>query len=163
MNWDLVTKYAVPIVGPLAALTAIPIFFWTNFREHARRLAIIDLATKRIAFWNQFLMTANLATAENSPERKAEQDKAYQAILRIHSEALLQTDALVRKKKIGRSVGWRAFKPEIKRLKKWYYVLFWWWWAIMSALMLLVALLLFSGWSTEHSRGGCIKSYPSFF
>jgi hypothetical protein len=120
MDWDWVTKYAVPTMVGLAALTVVPVFFWTNFREAARRPAIIDIATKRITFWNQFLTTVNLATSKDSPERKSQQDKAYQAILRIHSDALFQTESLVRVKKINRPMTWRAFKPERHRLKKWY-------------------------------------------
>jgi hypothetical protein len=142
MNW--VVKYVVPIVTvAISAATLFVTFFltfvWVNFREHPRRLQIIDLATKRIAFWNQFLSTVYLATNEFSSDREAEQDKARQAILRIHAEAAQQMEALVRSRKISRAVTWRAFKPEPKKLKKWLHVLFWWYYAILSGFMLLIA------------------------
>jgi hypothetical protein len=158
MDWDLVAKYAVPTTGALAAVTVVPVFFWTNFRKAARRLAIIDVATKRIAFWNQFLSTVNLATSEGSRERKSQQIKAYDAISRIHSDALLQTEALVRTEKINSAITWHAFRPEHYRFKNWYNVLFWWWFAIMAALMLATGLLVFARleyrvFDTNHPLG----------
>ena len=144
MDWDsLATKYVVPMLGSVGTITVAVGFFWTNLRQHARRLEIIDLATKRTTFWNQFITAVNLATAADSPERKSEQDKTYKAVLRIHSDALLQTQALVRNKKIGRGTDWRAFKYERTKLNKWYLVVLWWYLVLLSGATLLMALALF--------------------
>ena len=143
MDWVQIAKYAASAAGTLAAVSAVPIFFWTNFSERARRLAIMDLAIKRITFWNQFLNSINLATVEGSPQRKMEQAKALQAIQRIHTDALLQIEALVQNKKIARDAKHGMFRLERHRMRKWYHVLAWWYLTILAWLVVVIGFCLF--------------------
>ena len=138
MDWNL----AIKIAGSVAAVSTIPVFFWTNLRKDVRRTAIIDLATKRIAFWNQLLTTINLATTENSPDRKAEQDKACKAIAKIQEDANVQLQALARSGKIGRATGWKSFRFERNKLKTWIDLILWWYYVTLSGAMFCVTMLI---------------------
>jgi hypothetical protein len=139
MDWDLATK----IAGSVAAAFAIPTFFWTNLRKDVKRTAIIDLATKRVALWNQILTTVNLATDDNSPERKAEQTKAYKAIRQIQEDAITQLQVVSRGKKVSRAATWKAFKFERGKIKTWPLVILWWNYVIATVALLFLAISAF--------------------
>ncbi len=144
MDISWVVKYIVPIAAVvISAATFLFSFVWSYRREHARRLEIIDFATKRIDFWNQSLATVDLATDEYSWERQAVQAKALQAIQRIHAEAEQQMKDLVRSTKIDRAITWRSFKPETEKLQGRLHVFQWWCYAVFIAIVWLFTIFLF--------------------
>jgi hypothetical protein len=54
MHVSEVLATLVPVgqfLGALSAIAAIATFCWSNVRLSARRLGIVDLAPKQIAFW----------------------------------------------------------------------------------------------------------------
>jgi hypothetical protein len=73
------------LAGPFVSLTTAAVFW--NFRKPAKRLEIIDLATKRVAFWDQFLKVELAATSPDSDELKQSKDMAHKAIQEIRSDA----------------------------------------------------------------------------
>ena len=82
----------------LGALAAIASFYWLNVRVPARRLGIIDLATKQIAFWDQALKLEISATTDAGEQEKAKH-RAYAAVQRIRSHADRELERLFWSKK----------------------------------------------------------------
>jgi hypothetical protein len=89
VNGPDILSALVPIgqfLGALSAIAAIATFYWSNVRLPARRLGIVDLATKQIAFWDQTLKLELAATTDNDKQQEA-RDRAYAAVQRIRSHA----------------------------------------------------------------------------
>jgi hypothetical protein len=109
---------AVSILGGLVGITAAVNFFWSNLRIPAKRLAILDLATKRIAFWDQFLKV-ELAAAESDQEKlKQARERAHCAIETVRADGVRQLERLCWKAKrdqcIREQFGWKrilTFRP----------------------------------------------------
>ena len=106
MNIDTVYKVATVTAALIAPITGALLFWWSNIREHAKRLQIIDLATKRVAFWDQFLKVEIAASTVDSDEYKQSKDKAYQALQRVHSDAERDLKQLVWEKNIRQKIGY---------------------------------------------------------
>jgi hypothetical protein len=78
----------LPVAQFLGALSlpAIVAFYWSNVRLQARRVGVLDLATKQIAFWDQALKLELSATTDKDRQREAK-DRAFAAVERIRSHA----------------------------------------------------------------------------
>ena len=76
---DVASKILVPIV------TAVGVLVASRLGIRLKQLQIVDLATKRIAFWDTYLKTA-LSTTEWESERNALKQEVRSAIQRVRSE-----------------------------------------------------------------------------
>ena len=70
----------------LAALAGIATYLSSNVGLHARRVPVVDLATKRVAFWEQFLRVGIAASPDNEAQDQIK-ELARSAIDRIRDEA----------------------------------------------------------------------------
>jgi threonine dehydrogenase-like Zn-dependent dehydrogenase len=75
------------IIVATASLGAFFVSAWATLRQRARCIAIVDLATKRLAFWEQFVKVALTVTATDSDEQQEVKAEAYRALKRVRSEA----------------------------------------------------------------------------
>lgn len=132
---DILSKVAVPVLVPLVAGT---VAFWsTEFCLRQRRTDAIDMATKRIAFWDQFLKVAIETTAPDSGERDQLHSEVRAAIQKVRSDANLELQGLswsiaLREKRLPPDPafgGWRKFS--------WYALT-----ALAYALILCMVLLI---------------------
>jgi hypothetical protein len=74
------------VLGALSAIAVIANFYWSNVRLPAKRVSIVDLATKRIAFWDQALKLELSATTDSQEQENAK-SRAYAAVQRIRCYA----------------------------------------------------------------------------
>jgi hypothetical protein len=77
---------AIQALSALGAVATVASFYWSNVRVPAKRLGIIDLATKQIAFWDQALKLELSATTDTAEQEKVKH-RAYAAVQRIRSHA----------------------------------------------------------------------------
>lgn len=81
---DVVSKVFVPIVVPVLSAVGAWLFARSGIRQ--RQLQIVDLATKRIAFWDAYFKIGLSATESESGERRALEHEVRCAIQRIRTE-----------------------------------------------------------------------------
>jgi hypothetical protein len=113
-----------------------------------KQLQIIDLANKRIAFWDTYLKTA-LSTTEWESERKALKQEVRSAIQRVRSETGQEL----------RRVSWfqlraekRIAAAELKGVQKLKWVCLWVLTCVFSAIFLLI--LAYGLWISEKKDLG---------
>ncbi len=140
----------VPIgqfLGALSAIAAIATFYWSNVRLPAKRLGIVDLATKQIAFWDQALKLELSATTDSQEQEKA-RHRAYSAAQRIRSHANKEmerltwsqkTNDLIFEKKTLLNLSWAPRSLNASKKFEWYLykALLW----IFFALALLLGII----------------------
>jgi hypothetical protein len=84
---DWISKVFTPAAALIAAAVGLSTFWWSYVRPHVRRIQIVDLATKRIAFWDQSLKLELEVITSNPTEQQAARDRTLEAIRRIRREA----------------------------------------------------------------------------
>jgi len=140
-------------VAIITAVTGAIAFAWAYLRPQARHLGIIDLATKRLMFWDQFLKTAASAVDPADAKYQTARDRAYDAILNVADQADGQLQRLSwddRIRQLIREEGFRflIFKPgpslSHTDKAKWYLGLFYSWLLLIAAVLsyFLFAFLL---------------------
>src|SRR5450755_1213940 len=82
---DLASKLIVPVAVPAASVLVTWLFGRWGLRQ--RQVQIIELATKRIAFWDAYLRTGRSATKPGTEERKTLERDVNSAIQRVRVEA----------------------------------------------------------------------------
>ena len=80
-------------IGVFTLFWTILAFYWSNLRPQARHIGIVDLATKRLAFWDAFLKLELSATSDPDEQEHA-RSRALRAVQRIRSHANRDLDRL---------------------------------------------------------------------
>jgi hypothetical protein len=97
VNMSVIAGVAGGFLAALIAATPPLIdFYWRNLRLRARQLSAIELATRRLSFWEQFLKVAASASDLGIDKRQSARERAYDAILRIPDYADLELKWLSR-------------------------------------------------------------------
>lgn len=84
--WSALGPIVQLVLSALTVGAAVAAFYWANIRPQAKRLGIVDLATKQIAFWDQALKLELTATADSREQEEARR-RAFAAVQRIRSHA----------------------------------------------------------------------------
>lgn len=135
------------VLVALTAIAAIGTFYWSNVRITARRLSIVDLATKQIAFWDQALKLELAATTDQQEQDEA-RCRAYTAVQRIRSNADQElerlawnrrTTVLLLGNKPAFTLKWPSNLTRLQKIDWLFYKTF----ALLALVMMVLLFLLF--------------------
>lgn len=145
----------VPIaqfIGAFTAIAAIATFYWSNVRLPARRLGIVDFATKQVAFWKQAL-ELELSVTTDTVQQQDAKDRTYAAMQRVRAHADSELEYLSWPAKTEQQV-FKSVKSllnthapaSLRGWKKleWYTLKFLCWLLFIVATMCLVLVLAYS-------------------
>jgi hypothetical protein len=155
MDASTVVPIITGVFGVVTAGIAVSAVNWASVRPQARHLWVVDLATKRLAFWEQFLKVAAVATDPDSDKYKTAREQAYDAILNISDHATRdlkglswgeRTTQLVKNER-SQYKRLLVFKPDpsLNTSDKvdWYARVFASWFTLMTVVFLFVIFMLF--------------------
>jgi hypothetical protein len=141
------TSVLVPVaVAPITAFTGIATYVASYGGQHPKRVRIIDLATKRLQFWDQLLHLQLAAAEPDSPEQSQAKAEALTAIEKIRSDASLELKRLSRGQQMKVLTSRQGILQDLlgvpgnslagqQKAKYWFWMLLFWAYIITGTLL----------------------------
>jgi hypothetical protein len=83
----IITVVGSVLVALIAFSAPALTLWWTNLRRPAKQTAVLDFATKRVAFWDQFLKAELAAADSDAAKQDQARQKAHQGIEQALADA----------------------------------------------------------------------------